>query len=118
MFFGSDRGGETAAILMSILAGAKRHGIEPFGTAATVAGFYLSRAVDQPRAEGHHIADDMLSHVAPLGWEHISLTGDCVWTSLDALKGSFRPLHTGTSPFLLAAQSKMLLLINALFALA
>ena len=30
MFFGSDRGGETAAILMSILAGAKRHGIEPF----------------------------------------------------------------------------------------
>jgi transposase len=30
MFFGSDRGGETAAILMSILAGARRHGIEPF----------------------------------------------------------------------------------------
>jgi hypothetical protein len=30
MFFGSDRGGETAAILMSILASAKRHGIDPF----------------------------------------------------------------------------------------
>jgi transposase len=30
MFFGSDRGGETAAILMGILAGARRHGIEPF----------------------------------------------------------------------------------------
>jgi transposase len=30
MFFGSDRGGETAAILMSILGSAKRHGIEPF----------------------------------------------------------------------------------------
>src|SRR5262249_2016151 len=30
MFFGSDRGGETAAILMSLLASAKRHGIEPF----------------------------------------------------------------------------------------
>ena len=29
MFFGSDRGGETAAICMSILASAKRHGIEP-----------------------------------------------------------------------------------------
>ena len=29
-FFGSDRGGETAATLMSILASAKRHGIEPF----------------------------------------------------------------------------------------
>ena len=30
MFFGSDRGGETAAILMSVIAGARRHGIEPF----------------------------------------------------------------------------------------
>src|SRR5262245_41890735 len=30
MFFGSDRGGETATILMSSLASAKRHGIEPF----------------------------------------------------------------------------------------
>jgi hypothetical protein len=30
MFFGRDRGGETAAILMSIRASAKRHGIEPF----------------------------------------------------------------------------------------
>ena len=30
MFFGSDRGGETAAILLSILGGAKRHGSEPF----------------------------------------------------------------------------------------
>ena len=30
MFFGSDRGWETAAICMSILASAKRHGIEPF----------------------------------------------------------------------------------------
>jgi hypothetical protein len=28
--FGRDRGGETATILMSILAGARRHGIEPF----------------------------------------------------------------------------------------
>jgi transposase len=30
MFVGSDRGGETAAICLSILAGAKRHRIEPF----------------------------------------------------------------------------------------
>jgi hypothetical protein len=30
MFFGSDRDGETAATLMSVLAGARRHGIEPF----------------------------------------------------------------------------------------
>ena len=30
MFFGSDRGGETAAICFSLLASAKRHLIEPF----------------------------------------------------------------------------------------
>jgi hypothetical protein len=30
MPFGSDRGGETAALFTSILASAKRHGIEPF----------------------------------------------------------------------------------------
>ncbi len=30
MFLGSDRGGDTAAICFSILAGAKRHQIEPF----------------------------------------------------------------------------------------
>jgi hypothetical protein len=59
------------------------------------------------RAEGHHIADDMLSHVAALGWEHMSLAGDCFWASLDALKGSFRPFHTGMSPFLLGTSSKM-----------
>lgn len=41
-----------------------------------------------------------IPHMAPLGWEHISLTGDYVWTLLDGLKGSFRPLRTGLSPFL------------------
>jgi hypothetical protein len=30
LFFGSDRGGETAATCLSILASAKRHLIEPF----------------------------------------------------------------------------------------
>jgi TnpA family transposase len=64
---------------------------------------YLSRAVDQLRAEGHVNSDELLAHIAPLGWEHISLTGDYVWTSLDALKGSFRPLRTGLSPFLRVA---------------
>jgi len=64
---------------------------------------YLSRAIDQLRQEGQHIRDDLLAHVAPLGWEHISLTGDYVWTPLDSLRGSFRPLRTGTSPFLRVA---------------
>ena len=25
------------------------------------------------------IADDLLAHLSPLGWEHINLTGDYVW---------------------------------------
>jgi TnpA family transposase len=64
---------------------------------------YLCRAVDQLRTEGHDIPDELLAHVAPLGWEHISLTGDYVWTSFDALKGRFRPLRSGLSPFLRVA---------------
>lgn len=51
-------------------------------TAATVHWnmVYLDIAVRQPRARAVTVPDDLLAHVAPLGWEHIGLTGDCVWT--------------------------------------
>ena len=39
---------------------------------------YLDRAVRQLRAQGATVPDDLLAHVAPLGWEHIGLTGDYV----------------------------------------
>ena len=42
---------------------------------------YLDRAVRQLRAQGTTVPDDLLAHVAPLGWEHIGLTGDYVWTA-------------------------------------
>jgi len=64
---------------------------------------YLGRAVDALRDSGNDVPDDLLAHVAPLGWEHISLTGDYVWDTPDTLKGSFRPLRTGPSPFLRVA---------------
>ncbi len=64
---------------------------------------YLSRAVDQLSAEGHESADDMLAHIAPLGWEHISLTGDYVWPSVQGDSKTFRPLRGPRSPFLLVA---------------
>jgi Tn3 transposase DDE domain len=35
------------------------------------------------RAQGGIVPDDLLAHVAPLGWEHIGLTGDYVWTAPD-----------------------------------
>jgi hypothetical protein len=40
----------------------------------------LDRAVRQLRAQGVAVPDDLLAHVARLGWEHIGLTGDYVWT--------------------------------------
>jgi TnpA family transposase len=46
---------------------------------------YLHRAVQHSRALGAAIPDDdLLAHVAPLGWEHIALTGDYVWTNSNA----------------------------------
>jgi hypothetical protein len=54
---------------------------------------YLDRAVQQVRAQG------LLAHVAPLGWEHIGLSGDYIWS--DASPGpGFRPLRDVRSMFL------------------
>jgi TnpA family transposase len=59
---------------------------------------YLDQAVRQLRAQSVTIPDDLLAHVAPLGWEHISLTGDYVWTA--AVPGApFRPLRGVRSTF-------------------
>jgi hypothetical protein len=47
----------------------------------TVTAVYLDWAVRQLRAQGTTVPDELLAHVAPLGWEHIGLTGDYVWTA-------------------------------------
>src|SRR3984893_17489754 len=60
---------------------------------------YLDRAVRQLRAQGATVPDDLLAHVAPLGWEHIALTGDYVWTEANAISG-FRPLRDVPAAFL------------------
>ncbi|HEY2588099.1 MAG TPA: IS66 family transposase [Tepidisphaeraceae bacterium] len=46
MFFGSDRGGETAALCMSILSSAKRHGIEPMAYVTALLTALSSEGVD------------------------------------------------------------------------
>ena len=58
---------------------------------------YLGRAVEALRRQGEAIADDLLTHLAPLGWHHINLTGDYLWEPT-AAPGSadFRPLRTTT----------------------
>ncbi|MEA2962974.1 MAG: hypothetical protein QOI46_3072 [Alphaproteobacteria bacterium] len=59
---------------------------------------YLDRAVRQLRAQGADVPDDLLAHVAPLGWEHIGLTGDYVWTEANPA-APFRPLREVHSVF-------------------
>jgi TnpA family transposase len=55
---------------------------------------YLGRAVDHLRSAGEPVPDELLRHVAPLGWNHISLTGDYLWTHVDSPDGGFRSLNT------------------------
>lgn len=55
---------------------------------------YLGRAADHLRQQGRIISDELLSHTAPLGWEHISLTGDYLWSDMQLPEGGFRPLRT------------------------
>ena len=40
---------------------------------------YLARTVDALRRRGEAPPDALLAHVAPLGWQHINLTGDYLW---------------------------------------
>ncbi len=51
---------------------------------------YLERAVAALR-RGQEIDEDLLAHIAPLGWNHINLTGDYVW-------GADKRIALGCSP--------------------
>lgn len=41
----------------------------------------IAKAIDAMRAEGDAIPDAMLPFLSPLGWQHINLTGDYIWTA-------------------------------------
>ena len=52
---------------------------------------YLGRALDELRRSGEIVPDPLLAHLAPVGWQHINLTGDYLWDSDSNLgPGSFR----------------------------
>jgi TnpA family transposase len=54
---------------------------------------YLERAVNALRERGA-VNDALLGHIAPLGWNHIGLTGDYNWhANKRVAKGGFRPLR-------------------------
>ncbi len=46
--------------------------------------------------------DELLAHVAPLGWEHIALTGDYDWNTARPVDG-LRPLRAVPEAFTLRA---------------
>ena len=56
---------------------------------------YLGRALDDLRRADEIIPDPLLSHLAPVGWQHINLTGDYLWDSDSDLEpDGFRSLRT------------------------
>jgi len=66
---------------------------------------YLNRAVAALR-ETEAVPDHLLAHLSPLGWEHINLTGDYVWSTADEATENhdgFRSLRPAPDPALLAA---------------
>jgi TnpA family transposase len=58
---------------------------------------YLGRAVDVLRRGGEAMPDALLAHVAPLGWQHVNLTGDYLWGTDDGVgPDGLRPLRGTT----------------------
>jgi TnpA family transposase len=47
----------------------------------------IARVIDAMRAKGEAIPDDMMPFLSPLGWQHINLTGDYIWTEGSSPKG-------------------------------
>ncbi|VTZ27601.1 hypothetical protein MPC4_340052 [Methylocella tundrae] len=52
---------------------------------------YLGHAVQHLRSSGAAVPEDFLRHVAPLGWNNISLTGDYLGTQVTSPGDGFRP---------------------------
>ncbi|CCM10603.1 Transposase for transposon Tn2501 [Cardinium endosymbiont cEper1 of Encarsia pergandiella] len=55
---------------------------------------YIQRAVDTIKKQGIKINDQLLSHLSPLGWEHINLTGNYIWPrKTKIISGKFKKLR-------------------------
>ena len=64
---------------------------------------YMERAVAHLRSTGGTVPDELLAHTSPLGWSHISLTGDYLWEQAAVAVDGFRPLNTARSRLKLVA---------------
>jgi hypothetical protein len=55
---------------------------------------YLDRAIQSLRLQDESVPDGLLAHLAPVGWQHINLTGDYLWDADAGIgPGGFRPLR-------------------------
>jgi len=48
---------------------------------------YFGRALGAMARNGRTIDEALLPHIAPLGWQHINLTGDYLWSDAPPLDG-------------------------------
>ncbi|MBY0240667.1 MAG: Tn3 family transposase [Burkholderiaceae bacterium] len=64
------------------------------GESAALNTAYLERATQGLREAGKLPDDGMRQYLSPLGWEHINLTGECVWRQRrNVEEGNFHPLR-------------------------
>ena len=89
---------EREAVLPRVGAEAQQH--RASGLALVTAAIalwnsvYLGRALDALRRRGKTVPDALLAHLAPLGWQHVNLTGDYLWgTDAGLHPDGFRPLR-------------------------
>ena len=56
---------------------------------------YLDRALDDLLCGSQMIPETLLAHLAPVGWQHINLTGDYLWdVDIGLAPDGFRALRT------------------------
>jgi Tn3 transposase DDE domain len=59
---------------------------------------YLQKAIRAKAEAGEPIPEHVLAHLAPLGWEHITLTGTYHWRRYRSHFQALRPLRTQKVP--------------------
>ena len=60
--------------------------------------------MEAARRGGDVIPDALLAHLTPLGWQHINLTGEFLWSADAGVDpNGFRPLRRGSHKLAVAA---------------
>lgn len=54
---------------------------------------YLETAKHHLDNAARPVRPDLLQHLSPLGWQHVNLTGDYLWTDPDSAPAKLRPLR-------------------------